>query len=581
MKTPLSSGLTCRGFRLGAYFSTSVIAAVLLFASHSRAQTLYWDTNGATAGAATGGVANGTWDATATDWTTSSAGTIATSAYTSGATALFSAGTDTVTAAVSVSGTQTVGSRLELRQGAYTFNDGTIAFTGTELIRDASASSSVFNSAISIAPSASTSAQTFTIGKTVAGTLTINGNIGFNISGTPAASKTISFSTGNDAALIIFNGSVSNSPGGTATSGINIGSSSSASGTVQLNGDNSNLTASQSGGITRGTALLGHANGLGVGSINIGNSGTNATSTAGLLTNGAITVANVITLGNSAAGAQILIGGNTAQVSSFSGAINVTGETDNSLRFTAVSGGVVNFTNTISGTNAGADVVKQGEGTVVFSGANTYIRNTVVNAGTLLVNNTSGSGTGTGTVTVASGAKLGGSGTINGAVNVGGTLAPGNSPGNLTVNNNVTILDGGAVSMEIVGATMGTQYDRVTMTGASSVFSLNGTNNLVLTLSYTPAADALFFLLDNQGGSAIAGIFEQLNGVTTDLSQGALFMVGGQQFRISYTGDVTTSSFTGGNDLVLQAVVPEPATWLLLTASLASVIVFRRARKTC
>lgn len=236
------------------------------------------------------------------------------------------------------------------------------------------------------------------------------------------------------------------------------------------------------------------------------------------------------------------------------------------------------FTGIIQNTSGTLNVSKIGTGTQILSGANTYSGTTTVSAGTLIIN---GSISSANAVTVAAGAHLGGSGSINGAVNVSGTLAPGNSPGNLTVNNNVTILDGGTVSMEIAGATVGTQYDRVTMTGASSVFSLNGTNNLALTLSYVPAADALFFLLDNQGGSAISGIFEQLNGVTTDLSQGALFLVGGQQFRISYTGDVTTSSFTGGNDLVLQAVVPEPATWLLLTASLASVIVFRRTRKTC
>jgi len=235
------------------------------------------------------------------------------------------------------------------------------------------------------------------------------------------------------------------------------------------------------------------------------------------------------------------------------------------------------FSGVIQNTSGTLNFSKIGTGTQILSGANTYNGTTTVSAGTLIINGSIGS---TNAVTVAAGAHLGGSGTINGAVNVSGTLAPGNSPGNLTVNNNVTILDGGAVSMEIAGATVGTQYDRVTMTGASSVFSLNGTNNLALTLSYTPAVNALFFLLDNQGSSAITGIFEQLNGVTTDLSQGALFMVGGQQFRISYTGDVTTSSFTGGNDLVVQAV-PEPSTWVLLTASLASVIVFRRNRKSC
>ena len=270
------------------------------------------------------------------------------------------------------------------------------------------------------------------------------------------------------------------------------------------------------------------------------------------------------------------------------GALNLTstssiayGTTNQSRTLTLTGVNTDNNTLAATLTNNGSGVVsltKAGAGKWILTGASTYSGATTVSAGTLIIN---GSTSASSAVSVASGATLGGSGTINGAVNVGGTLAPGNSPGNLIVNNNVTILDGGAVSMEIAGATMGTQYDRVTMTGASSVFSLNGTNNLVLTLSYTPAADALFFLVDNQGSSAISGIFEQLSGVTTDLSQGALFMVGGQQFRISYTGDVTTSSFTGGNDLVLQAVVPEPATWLLLTASLASVIVFRRARKTC
>lgn len=235
------------------------------------------------------------------------------------------------------------------------------------------------------------------------------------------------------------------------------------------------------------------------------------------------------------------------------------------------------FSGIIQNTSGTLHFSKIGSGTQILSGTNTYNGTTTVSAGTLIINGSLGS---TNTVTVASGGRLGGSGTINGTVNVSGTLAPGNSPGNLTVNNNVTILDGGAVNMEIAGATVGTQYDRVTMTGASSVFSLTGTNNLALTLSYTPAVNALFFLVDNQGSSAITGIFEQLNGVTTDLSQGALFTVSGQQFRISYTGDVTTSSFTGGNDLVVQAV-PEPSTWLLLTASLASVIVFRRTRKSC
>jgi autotransporter-associated beta strand protein len=54
-------------------------------------------------------------------------------------------------------------------------------------------------------------------------------------------------------------------------------------------------------------------------------------------------------------------------------------------------------------------------GTITLSGANTDTGATSITAGTLLVNNTTGSGTGTNTVTVASGATLGGTGTISGA----------------------------------------------------------------------------------------------------------------------------------------------------------------------
>src|SRR5262249_2671302 len=80
-------------------------------------------------------------------------------------------------------------------------------------------------------------------------------------------------------------------------------------------------------------------------------------------------------------------------------------------------------------------------GTLVLKAANIYTGGTTVNAGTLLVDNTSGSGTGTSFVDVdgidvfGNIATLGGSGTIAGPVTIGdlGALAPGDGPGTLTV----------------------------------------------------------------------------------------------------------------------------------------------------
>src|SRR5262249_10422886 len=74
-------------------------------------------------------------------------------------------------------------------------------------------------------------------------------------------------------------------------------------------------------------------------------------------------------------------------------------------------------------------LMKNGPGTLVFSNSagNSYTGATAVNAGTLVVNNTTGSGTGTSTVTVQAGAILSGSGRISGATTVatGGIIRPG------------------------------------------------------------------------------------------------------------------------------------------------------------
>lgn len=76
--------------------------------------------------------------------------------------------------------------------------------------------------------------------------------------------------------------------------------------------------------------------------------------------------------------------------------------------------------------NGDGGLVKQGGGTLILSGNNTYSSPTMINEGTLVVN-----GSLAGDVTVAQGATLGGSGTI-GALGGAGSVSPGNSPGILT-----------------------------------------------------------------------------------------------------------------------------------------------------
>ena len=105
------------------------------------------------------------------------------------------------------------------------------------------------------------------------------------------------------------------------------------------------------------------------------------------------------------------------------------------------------FSGTISG--AGGALVKNGTGTFTLSGANSYTGATDVNAGTLLVNGNQAAATGL--TSVASGATLGGTGTIGGNVIVadGATLAPGaGGAGALTINGDLSLGSGSSLAFE-------------------------------------------------------------------------------------------------------------------------------------
>jgi fibronectin-binding autotransporter adhesin len=129
---------------------------------------------------------------------------------------------------------------------------------------------------------------------------------------------------------------------------------------------------------------------------------------------------------------------------------------------------------TLTGANAGSNTLasrvqnasdggvvaltKSGTGKWIVTNNNTYTGTTNVNAGTLLVNGTQ---TGTGLTTVASGATLGGTGTLGGALNNNGMVNPGASVGTLTVNGNTTMGANSHLAIELSGATA----DKLAITG--------------------------------------------------------------------------------------------------------------------
>ncbi len=111
--------------------------------------------------------------------------------------------------------------------------------------------------------------------------------------------------------------------------------------------------------------------------------------------------------------------------------------------------------------------------------------------GTMAINNNLT--TGGGAVDCQSG-NCSGTGTIGGDLNnSGGTVAPGNSPGILTVDGNYTQGAGGTLALEVGGLTPGEQHDKLVVMGTAD---LNGTVAVELIDSFTPADNDQFDVLD-------------------------------------------------------------------------------------
>ena len=142
-----------------------------------------------------------------------------------------------------------------------------------------------------------------------------------------------------------------------------------------------------------------------------------------------------------------------------------------------------NDTGTISGAISdgghGFALEKIGAGTLTLTGANSYTGGTLVSAGTLRVNGNQGAATGL--TSVASGATLGGSGTIGGSVVIdnGGILAPGNSPGTLTISGDLTLNAGSLINYELGQANVaGGSFNDLASVGGNLV--LDGTLNVTV-----------------------------------------------------------------------------------------------------
>ena len=135
-------------------------------------------------------------------------------------------------------------------------------------------------------------------------------------------------------------------------------------------------------------------------------------------------------------------------------------------------------------------------GSIVFSGGFTQTGGSaLMNGGTLVF---------PGDVTLAAG-TLGGTGTLaSNIINTGGTLAPGNSPGALTIAGDYTQGPGGRLLVELGGTLPGSGYDQLNVTGNAT---LDGTLEVRLFGAFTGTVGDLF---DVMTYGAVTGNFSSI-----------------------------------------------------------------------
>lgn len=308
--------------------------------------------------------------------------------------------------------------------------------------------------------------------------------------------------------------------------------------TVSLNSGASILSNGNTLNVTGGNGFRLHLGALNVGTAGSAGNVTLNPTTASLL------IGNVTNQGNSNAHTLILDGTNTGN--------EITG----------------NITN--NGAAGILSISKTNSSTWTFSNANSYSGGTSITAGTLML--TGNGSLGVGNVTLGAGGTLDISGitassfalsstqvfTADGLVNatgktlvVNGTLNPGSSPGDLDVTGSFTLGSTAVSNFEINGITAGL-FDSLQVTGE---LTFGGTLNLS-----TGYAFQVGDTVDLFDWGTVAGTFASITG--TDLGGG-----------LSWD---TSSLYTSG----VITVVPEPATWAMITVGGTLVLTLRRRRQS-
>lgn len=394
------------------------------------------------------------------------------------------------------------------------------------------------------------------------------GNLKFTggVTSTGASSKTLTLQgstagTGEISGVIADNGgsnitNVSKTGSGTWTLS---NAANTYSGKTSINGGA--LSVSLIGGVSGGASNLGSVTTVANGTIDMSGSGRLLYTGTGETTN------RVINLASSFGSGAVLDQSGTGLLK-FTGSVTSTGASSKTLTLRGSTAG----TGEISGDivdNGGANITslaKTGSGTWTLSGSNkTYTGTTTVTGGKLVVNvNVT-----TSIVNVASGATIGGSGSLGGNLTVasGGIFAPGNSAGNLTLGNGLTLA--GSYAWELAAlstANPGTDFDTVTVTGGS--VDISGAAIQLTLGAFAPSAISFW-----QTDQTWAGI---INDTGAGSLTGAFVAIDNSAW--SSLGAFSTTNTGNDVNLVWTAAVPEPASGA--TLGLAGMLLMLRRRRS-
>jgi autotransporter-associated beta strand protein len=272
---------------------------------------------------------------------------------------------------------------------------------------------------------------------------------------------------------------------------------------------------------------------------------------------------------------------------------------------------------TLSGVISGSGgLVQSGAGKLTLLGANSYTGSTIISAGTLalgaggslagsqtiIAGNAGSSGAvldlsaraGAGnTFTFAAGQKVMGNGTIDlagGTLRVPGMLAPGNSPGNLTINGNLAWQSSDAgYQWEINGATgiAGTNWDLLTVTGALDLTSLSGASTYLLDLTTLTSLNAAGPMANYVAGSSYTWSLVSASSVLLASGSAAAGTDITSLFNVSFANWANTAPSAGNYSVRVASdgqginlvIVPEPNTIIFAGVGIAMAAWSLRKRR--